>query len=60
LEFYPLLDEQRSTSAASRICTASCGPIVDDVCYPIHRPAPALVDQAVEPSPFETGIKSST
>ncbi len=33
------------------------GPIVDDVYYPIHRPAPALVDQAVEPSPFETGIK---
>ena len=25
--------------------------------YPIHRPAPALVDQAVVPQQFETGIK---
>ena len=25
--------------------------------YPIHRPAPALVDQAVQPEQFETGIK---
>jgi F-type H+-transporting ATPase subunit beta len=25
--------------------------------YPIHRPAPALVDQAVVPEQFETGIK---
>src|SRR5579864_6316313 len=25
--------------------------------YPIHRPAPALVDQAVKPEQFETGIK---
>ena len=25
--------------------------------YPIHRPAPALVDQAVAPEQFETGIK---
>jgi len=33
------------------------GPIAHDTVYPIHRPAPALIDQAVEPSPFETGIK---
>jgi F-type H+-transporting ATPase subunit beta len=25
--------------------------------YPIHRPAPALIDQAVQPEQFETGIK---
>src|SRR6202022_3443961 len=25
--------------------------------YPIHRPAPALVDQAVVPEQFETGLK---
>jgi F-type H+/Na+-transporting ATPase subunit beta len=25
--------------------------------YPIHRPAPPLVDQAVQPEQFETGIK---
>jgi F-type H+/Na+-transporting ATPase subunit beta len=25
--------------------------------YPIHRPAPSLVDQAVQPEQFETGIK---
>src|ERR687886_807628 len=25
--------------------------------YPIHRPAPALVDQSVQPEQFETGIK---
>jgi F-type H+/Na+-transporting ATPase subunit beta len=35
----------------------NAGPIAHDAMYPIHRPAPPLVDQAVEPAPFETGIK---
>jgi F-type H+-transporting ATPase subunit beta len=33
------------------------GPIAAAEKYPIHRPAPALVDQAVTPEQFETGIK---
>jgi F-type H+-transporting ATPase subunit beta len=33
------------------------GPVVSDTNYPIHRPAPALVDQAVTPELFQTGIK---
>ncbi len=33
------------------------GPIAAQAYYPIHRPAPALVEQMVEPSMFETGIK---
>jgi F-type H+-transporting ATPase subunit beta len=33
------------------------GPIQASEKYPIHRPAPALVDQAVTPEQFETGIK---
>src|ERR1700682_821747 len=33
------------------------GPVVSETNYPIHRPAPALVDQAVTPEQFETGIK---
>src|SRR3984893_3767975 len=33
------------------------GPVNADTYYPIHRPAPALVDQAVTPEQFETGIK---
>src|SRR6202171_3285227 len=33
------------------------GPVNSDTHYPIHRPAPALVDQAVTPEQFETGIK---
>jgi F-type H+-transporting ATPase subunit beta len=33
------------------------GDIVADTYYPIHRPAPALIDQAVVPEQFETGIK---
>src|SRR6266540_5994630 len=33
------------------------GPVDDSTRYPIHRPAPALVDQAVVPEQFETGIK---
>ena len=33
------------------------GPIQASERYPIHRPAPALVDQAVTPEQFETGIK---
>ena len=33
------------------------GPIAAEAHYPIHRPAPRLVDQTVEPRPFETGIK---
>src|ERR671939_1181221 len=33
------------------------GPVQTDTYYPIHRPAPALVDQAVQPEQFETGIK---
>jgi F-type H+-transporting ATPase subunit beta len=32
-------------------------PLVVGERYPIHRPAPALVDQAVVPEQFETGIK---
>jgi F-type H+-transporting ATPase subunit beta len=33
------------------------GPVTASEKYPIHRPAPALVDQAVTPEQFETGIK---
>jgi F-type H+-transporting ATPase subunit beta len=33
------------------------GPVDSSQKYPIHRPAPALVDQAVQPEQFETGIK---
>jgi F-type H+/Na+-transporting ATPase subunit beta len=33
------------------------GEVKADTIYPIHRPAPALVDQAVQPEQFETGIK---
>jgi F-type H+/Na+-transporting ATPase subunit beta len=33
------------------------GPIESDVRYPIHRPAPAFVDQATSVEPLETGIK---
>jgi F-type H+/Na+-transporting ATPase subunit beta len=33
------------------------GPVVSETRYPIHRPAPSLVDQAVQPEQFETGIK---
>jgi F-type H+/Na+-transporting ATPase subunit beta len=33
------------------------GAVVSDIHYPIHRPSPALVDQAVTPELFETGIK---
>ncbi|WP_027364367.1 F0F1 ATP synthase subunit beta [Desulfotruncus alcoholivorax] len=33
------------------------GPIVSDNEYPIHRPAPALVDQSTRAEQLETGIK---
>jgi F-type H+/Na+-transporting ATPase subunit beta len=33
------------------------GPVQTGERYPIHRPAPSLVDQAVVPEQFETGIK---
>ncbi len=33
------------------------GAVSSDTHYPIHRPAPALVDQSVTPEQFETGIK---
>jgi F-type H+-transporting ATPase subunit beta len=33
------------------------GPIAAETYYPIHRPAPGLVEQTVEPRMFETGIK---
>ncbi|HEY3063964.1 MAG TPA: F0F1 ATP synthase subunit beta [Chloroflexota bacterium] len=33
------------------------GDVVADTRYPIHRPAPSLIDQAVVPEQFETGIK---
>src|SRR5262245_29571163 len=33
------------------------GDVVSETRYPIHRPAPSLVDQAVQPEQFETGIK---
>ncbi|HHU86886.1 MAG: F0F1 ATP synthase subunit beta [Pelotomaculaceae bacterium] len=33
------------------------GPIVSDMRYPIHRPAPALVDQSTKTEQLETGIK---
>jgi F-type H+/Na+-transporting ATPase subunit beta len=33
------------------------GEVVGGERYPIHRPAPSLVDQAVVPEQFETGIK---
>ncbi len=33
------------------------GAVTSESHYPIHRPAPPLVDQAVTPEQFETGIK---
>jgi F-type H+-transporting ATPase subunit beta len=33
------------------------GPVNAELKYPIHRPAPALVDQQTTPEVFETGIK---
>src|SRR5260370_38162875 len=33
------------------------GPIVSDIRYPIHRPAPKLEDQSTTLEMFETGIK---
>ncbi len=33
------------------------GAVTSETSYPIHRPAPAFVDQAVTPEPFVTGIK---
>jgi F-type H+-transporting ATPase subunit beta len=33
------------------------GPVQHDKTYPIHRPAPALIDQATETQVLETGIK---
>ncbi len=33
------------------------GPVAAEAHYPIHRPAPPLVEQVVEPRMFETGIK---
>jgi F-type H+/Na+-transporting ATPase subunit beta len=33
------------------------GPVVTDKRYPIHRPAPALVDQSTSPQVLVTGIK---
>ena len=33
------------------------GPVNAELRYPIHRPAPALVDQQTTPEVFETGIK---
>jgi F-type H+/Na+-transporting ATPase subunit beta len=33
------------------------GAVVAETNYPIHRSAPPLVEQAVQPTPFETGIK---
>src|SRR5205085_1280892 len=33
------------------------GPVDQSLRYPIHRPAPLLTDQAVQPEQFETGIK---
>ncbi len=33
------------------------GPIHSDIRYPIHRPAPSLVDQSTQLEMFETGIK---
>src|SRR5919199_1727916 len=33
------------------------GPVESDIRYPIHRPAPSLVDQEVRPEVFETGMK---
>jgi F-type H+-transporting ATPase subunit beta len=33
------------------------GPVVAEKRYPIHRPAPELVDQSTELEMFETGIK---
>ena len=33
------------------------GPVTAEQTYSIHRPAPSLVDQAVQPEQFETGIK---
>src|SRR4051794_15718509 len=32
-------------------------PVVTDIRYPIHRTAPPLVDQSVQPEMFETGMK---
>ena len=33
------------------------GPIESDIRYPIHRPAPAFIDQSLEIETLETGIK---
>src|SRR3954463_16425760 len=33
------------------------GPVESTVRYPIHRPAPSLVEQEVSPAVFETGMK---
>ena len=33
------------------------GPVVADKRYPIHRPAPPLVDQSTSPQVLTTGIK---
>jgi len=33
------------------------GPVVTKLRYPIHRPAPAFIDQSTAMEPFETGIK---
>ncbi len=33
------------------------GPVVTEKRYPIHRPAPSLLDQSTKVEPFETGIK---
>src|SRR5262252_7253442 len=34
-----------------------CGPVKADKRYPIHRPAPALIDQSTSPQVLPTGIK---
>ncbi|MBU6402562.1 MAG: F0F1 ATP synthase subunit beta, partial [Verrucomicrobia bacterium] len=33
------------------------GPVVSEKRYPIHRPAPALIDQSTSPQVLTTGIK---
>ena len=33
------------------------GPVQAETHLPIHRPAPSLVEQTVEPQMFETGLK---
>ncbi|HSR49889.1 MAG TPA: F0F1 ATP synthase subunit beta [Acidobacteriota bacterium] len=33
------------------------GPVVSELSYPIHRPAPELIDQSTETEMLETGIK---